>query len=93
MHKQLYESLSDGREILFLDECVFTFNTMQKRAWSLPKQNIQFTESNINLQATSVLAVISKESGLFHYVIVPKAIDREILVGFIDEIVEKGKGK
>jgi hypothetical protein len=49
MHKQLYESLSDGREILFLDECVFTFNTMQKRAWSLPKQNIQFTESNINL--------------------------------------------
>jgi hypothetical protein len=40
-----------------------------------------------------VLAVISKESGLFHNVIVPKAIDREIFVCLIDEIVEKGKGK
>ena len=62
--------------IVQLDECFVTLNTIPKTAWSLKKTNILIDHKETNMNASSVIAAVSREYGIDHIVVGTRSITK-----------------
>ena len=61
-------------KIIFIDEAVFTFNTFMTKAWSSAYTSISVREGDIKVKAQAIVAGISLDKGLEHFLLSLKSI-------------------
>jgi DNA/RNA-binding domain of Phe-tRNA-synthetase-like protein len=60
-----------------VDEAVFSFKTFKTNAWSSAYSNLTIDNSRIRLAAQALIAGISEDTGLEHYLINKRSIKAE----------------
>ena len=89
MHKLLFLTKLWEMKIVFLDEAVFTYNTLSKKAWSSAYTSIKVKDSNIRIKTQALIAAISEDVGLESYMIHPRSIKTEQFVAFLEQLSER----
>ena len=77
-----------GVPIVYLDEAVFTFNTIRKKAWSFKHENLKVDQESRHMEPLALIAAIEKERGLVAYAIHNRSINSENFVAFLDQLKE-----
>lgn len=67
----------DNMKILYIDEAVFSFNTMKSKAWSQAYSSIEVHESKMRMKAQAIVAAISEDVGFEHYLTNIRSISSE----------------
>lgn len=63
----MINSFHRGRELLFLDECVFTSRSLLTRVWRRRNADSIFPKTSLTFGAVAVIAVINIEGELIAY--------------------------
>jgi hypothetical protein len=66
---------------------------MQQRAWSKSYQSISVLDSSARIKVHALIAGISEDRGLEHFLIRFKSIKNEEFVQFLEELSKKYKGQ
>ena len=77
-----------GGPIVYLDETVFTFNTIRKKAWFRKKDNLKVSQESRNMNALSLIAAIESERGLVSYAIHEGSINSDKFIAFLEQLKE-----
>ena len=64
-------------KIIFIDEAVFTFSTFNTKAWSPAYASIAVREGDIRIKTQAIIAGVSLDKGLEHFLISLKSISTE----------------
>ena len=56
-----------NKPIYFLDECMFTVQSYQKREWSRVTENITVPAKQYNIPAYAFLGAIAMDKGCVHF--------------------------
>ena len=64
-------------KLVYLDEAVFSFNTLKTKAWSSAYSSISVHESKLKSKAKAIVAAISEDKGFEHYLTNLKSISTE----------------
>ena len=78
--------LSQNKEVIFLDECVFSQKCYMKSAWSAPKTNITQSHKLNNQKCVAVIGAISAQRGLIHWDYRTKSIKSTDFVQFLHKL-------
>ena len=82
-------AVEDNKDLIFVDECMFTRATLPKKAYSNKKQNVKINPDAGNVKPIALVAGINAGTGLVHYEIRTKSINQVSFKDFIDNLVEK----
>ena len=74
-NRQLKKAKKDGYRIIYIDETMFTRANIPKSEWSLPKQNFSAPFSRLDEPTLAVLAGISQENGMEHFMIFDRSVN------------------
>ena len=66
---------TEGKIIIFTDECMFTTATMMKLAYSAFRTNVSIDERLRNSETIAMLGGVSAENGLEAFIMKPKSIN------------------
>ena len=55
---------SSGMEVIYLDECVVSANTMPLKTYSLPRRPLKLDRKDYHKQTVAVLVAIAKGKGV-----------------------------
>jgi hypothetical protein len=77
-----------GVKFISADEAVFTFHTFTKKSWSGSYNNITVLDRKITVKTHAILAGISEDKGLEHYLVCLKSIKTEEYIQFLERIAE-----
>ena len=69
-------------EIVYVDECVFTYSTELKLAFSNPHENIIADKKQMSMTSMAAVAAISAKRGLIFMKLYPKSVDRWRFIEF-----------
>lgn len=75
--------------IFFLDEAIFSFNTMVGKAWAHKNFNVTVTEKQVGIKAHALIAAVSAANGLEHFKIVPRSVKDDDFNQFLRELRDK----
>ena len=82
--KEQYESaVSSGAKVIFLDEAVFSPNTMLLRSWAPRNRSIEVEDLRHRLTTQAVIAGISVEQRLESYMIKKRSFNLESYMEFL----------
>ena len=82
--KEQYESaVSSGAKVIFMDEAVFSPNTMLLRSWAPRNRSIEVEDLRHRLTTQAVIAGISVEQGLESYMIKERSFNQESYMEFL----------
>jgi len=74
MRSQLEDVAAKGLRLVFLDEAVFTFNTMATRAWFSAYDCLKLRDAENRIKTMALVAAVSQEKGLEGYLLHPRSI-------------------
>ena len=75
LNKKRLDRAARRKEVTyFLDECMFTVQTIMKHDWSPKRMNVTVKASEFNTQSTAFLGVIREGHGMFY----SKCYDRSV---------------
>ena len=77
------------KKLVWVDEAVFSFNTLGTKAWSSKYSSIQIKEVDARVKTMALIAAISEDNGLEAFLIHPKAISTPEFVAFIKILSDK----
>ena len=80
-------------KLFWVDEAVFTFNTIRKRAWSKRHQNITINDADYHVKAQALLCAVSDDGGLEAYQIHEKAVTSADFLSFVHLLAERAGGR
>lgn len=86
MKKRLDRAEEEHRKIIYVDEAVFSFKTFKTNAWASPYTNLKIDNSKIRLTAQALVAGISEDKGLEHYLLNKKSIKVDEFKVFMEEL-------
>ena len=92
MHQAVKVARLRDRKLVWVDEAVFTFNTLSTRAWSSKYSRIQIDDADARVKTMALIAAISEDEGLEAFMIHPKSISTPEFVSFVDLLSNKFKG-
>ena len=72
MKRQLEKARMDGFRIIYIDETMFTRKTVPDSEYCLPKKNSRIDQAKLEEPTLALLAGISKEKGIEHFMIFEK---------------------
>ena len=75
MRKQIERARKDGYRIVYIDETMFTRQSIPKKEYSLPHENLTIDKQLVNEKTLAVLAGISKEKGIETYMIFENSVN------------------
>jgi len=78
-----------GEELIFLDECLFNQRHVLNKAWMLKGFNVQPEVMWPASKCVAVLAAISSERGLVHYMCRERSIKSSDYCEFLDDLRRK----
>lgn len=80
---------TDNMKLLYLDEAIFSFNTMRSKAWSSAYSSIDVHDAKMKMKAQAIVAAISEDIGYEHHLLNLRSISTEQYVQFMEELSEK----
>ena len=86
-------ALKDGREIIFVDECMFTHATMPKKAYAAVGDNVRVNPNFGNTNPVALLAGISADHGIVHFLMFDRSVNTERFLEFLEGIDGSMQGK
>ena len=86
MKEQMTAELNRNSKIIFLDEAVFSANTMLKKTWSLNNDNIKIVDMRKKVKTSAVIAGISLDKGLESYLIQNRSIKNEDYIEYLRQL-------
>ncbi len=86
LNQTLHKELSKGTRIFFLDEAMFTFNTLSTKSWYSRHGRIEIDEQKLQMKSLALIAAASAEGGLEHYRIYHRSINTEQYIRFLEEL-------
>ena len=75
--------------VVYLDETVFTFSTFPSKGWAHRRDRIKVINSDLKVQTLALIAAISEDGGLIDFAIHPRAINTEVFVAFVRQLLQK----
>ena len=85
--KSEYEGvITEGARVIFLDETVFSVNTMLLKSWSSKNHSINIADMRSKFKTQAVIAGISVDHGLDCYLIYDRSIKKEEFKEFLLKI-------
>lgn len=72
---EMATALKSKRCIIYVDEVMFTSRSILKREYSNRYTNIMVDYNDFTLKTTAVIAAISREHGLVHYMCTGKSVN------------------
>lgn len=86
MRSQVMNEIERQSKLIFVDEAVFSPVTMLQKSWSLPNDNTKIIDLRTKVKTQAIIAGISSDKGLEHYLIRDRAIANEDFIDFITQI-------
>ena len=83
-YEKVKEIRDKGVPIVYLDEAVFTFNTIRKKASYSKFDNLKVSKESRQMKPLALVAAIESESGLVCYAIHEGPINAESFIDFLD---------
>ena len=74
MNGLLTSVLHKGTKLVFLDEAIFSFNTVSTRAWYSTYSSVKIVDSNVRIKTQALLSAVSLDKGMEHFMIHPRSI-------------------
>jgi transposase len=94
---EMYQAVKKARlrdkKLVLVDEAIFTFNTLESKAWSSKYQSISVKESDARIKTVALIAAVSEDSGLEGFVIHPKSISTPEFVAFVQQLSDRFGGE
>ena len=75
-----------GVPIIYLDEAMFTFNTLRKRAWYCQNSNLRVDQESRDMTPLAFIAGIESERGLVTYAIYEDSINGDKFLQFLNRL-------
>jgi transposase len=72
--------------LVFLDEAVFTFNTMNTKAWFLPYDSVKVRDTDTRIKTQAVVVAVSEDKGFEGYLLHPKSISAPQFIDFLKSL-------
>ena len=82
-YEKVKEFRDKGLPIVYLDEAVFTFNTIRKKAWYSKLDNLKVAQESRSMKPLALVAAIESERGLVSYAIHEGSINAESFIDFL----------
>ena len=76
MHQAVNRARLRDKKLVWVDEAIFTFNTLGSKAWSSKYASISVKEKDARIKTMALIAAISEDRGLEGFVIHPKSISK-----------------
>ena len=89
MKSEIQLLVANDINILFTDECVFSYRTLEPRAYSNKHLNITMDEGMLKTEMYSVVAAISQKHGLVHFNIFNSAVNVDKFLVFLTGVAGK----
>ena len=74
MFSELKEVEAQRLKLVFLDEAVFTFNTMNTRAWFSAYDSVKVRDTETRIKTQDIVVAVSEDKGFEGYLLHPKSI-------------------
>ena len=87
--QQVRDAPGGIEEIVYVDECVFTFSTDLTLQYSNRYQNIIEDKKESSMKCMAAVCAISASRGLFHVKLFEKSVDRWKFIEFCKELSKK----
>ena len=88
LFKEMYDAVRTTRlkdmKLVWVDEAVFTFNTLGKMAWSSKFQSISVKDIDFKVRTTAIVAAISEDGGLEAITMHKRSVSTTDFVAFIE---------
>ena len=75
MVRQLERARKDGYRVVYIDETMFTRQSIPKKEYCLPHENVTVDKHKVNEKTLAVLAGVSKEKGMETYMIFENSVN------------------
>ena len=96
LFRDMFEAVKVARlkdmKLVWVDEAVFTFNTLGKRAWASKFQSINVNDVDFKVRTTAIIAGISEDGGLEALTMHKKSVTTPDFVAFIEMLSERFHG-
>ncbi len=93
MYSKVEKVQTEQLLIIFLDEAIFSFSTFASRTWSSVNDNIVVPEEATRVKTQALLAAISAEKGVEHFLIHDRSISTPEFLDFLEQLSELNSGK
>ena len=84
--KEVATAVAEERVVIFCDECMFTHATMPKLAFACMGDNVTVDPSHGNSTATALIAGISAEHGLVHFLMYDRSVNTDGFLEFLENV-------
>ena len=82
--KLLDDAKAEGRQILYIDETMFTRKAIKKLEWARKHENAEVDEKLLNDRTYALLMGISEERGVEQWKIFPKSVNTDKFLQYLD---------
>jgi transposase len=87
-YEQVKKFRDKGVPIIYLDEAIFTFHTIKKRAWYSKLENLKVSQESRQMKPLALVAAIESDRGLVSYAIREGSINAESFIEFLVQLKE-----
>lgn len=85
-YSKVKELRAKGTPIVYLDEAMFTFNTLKKRAWYSLNSNLRVDQESKDMRPLALIAGVELERGLVTYAIHEDSINGDRFLHFLNRL-------
>ena len=93
MYRAVRSARLQDKKLVWVDEAVFTFNTMSTRAWSAKHSRIEVKDADARVKTVALVAAISEEAGLEAFLLHPRSISTCEFLTFVQGLSDRFEGK
>lgn len=86
LYTKMSNYISNEVKIIYIDESLFTRNTLLTSVYSLPKQYLELEEELTLMSPLTLTLAVSYEKGVEYFMITDKSINRHKFVEFVEGI-------
>ena len=79
--------------LLYLDEAIFSFNTLTRRAWSSKHQPVEVNEELLSMPCLALLAVADAKGSIPLFRIYRRSVRQDDFVEFLDDLSHVYEGR
>lgn len=84
MHDAVKTTRRRDIKLFWVDEAIFTFNTLSTRAWSAKHHRIQIQDADTKMKTMALIAAVSEDGGIEAYTIHEKSVTTTEFVSFVE---------
>lgn len=90
---QVQGAINDKRDIVFVDECMFTFSTLPKKSYAAKGNNVEIDPKEAHTNTLALVAGIDATQGMVNYDVFDGSVNQEKFKEFIQNMANSLKGR